>query len=107
MCGIAGYFGRPEASIAPHALLSAMVDAIGHRGPEHGQAGTQAPASQQPLQRRGSDLANRDRLTIGHRSFERRLADGQQAGRHAWTSTGMARTREAANSMARGIPSRR
>src|SRR5437763_10082447 len=34
MCGIAGYFGRPEASIAPHALLSAMVDAIGHRGPD-------------------------------------------------------------------------
>ena len=34
MCGIVGYFGRPDASIAPRALLSRMIDAIVHRGPD-------------------------------------------------------------------------
>ena len=34
MCGIVGYFGRPDASVAPRALLSRMIDAIVHRGPD-------------------------------------------------------------------------
>ena len=34
MCGIAGYFGRPETGPAPHALLNSMIGAVRHRGPD-------------------------------------------------------------------------
>jgi asparagine synthase (glutamine-hydrolysing) len=34
MCGIAGYFGTPDASVPPKALLQRMIDAIAHRGPD-------------------------------------------------------------------------
>src|SRR5262249_39046691 len=33
MCGIAGYFGRPNVA-APGALLERMLGAIAHRGPD-------------------------------------------------------------------------
>ncbi|RAI44309.1 asparagine synthase (glutamine-hydrolyzing) [Rhodoplanes roseus] len=34
MCGIAGYVGRPDPTVPPHALLARMVGAIAHRGPD-------------------------------------------------------------------------
>ena len=34
MCGIAGYFGKPEASMPPRSLLRRMIGAIAHRGPD-------------------------------------------------------------------------
>jgi asparagine synthase (glutamine-hydrolysing) len=34
MCGIAGFFGRPDTSLPPHALLRRMTAAISHRGPD-------------------------------------------------------------------------
>ncbi len=33
MCGIAGFFGKPDVSV-PHALLRRMIAAISHRGPD-------------------------------------------------------------------------
>ncbi len=34
MCGIAGYFGTPDATLPPRLLLRRMTDAIVHRGPD-------------------------------------------------------------------------
>jgi asparagine synthase (glutamine-hydrolysing) len=34
MCGIAGYFGAPDASLPRRALLERMIGAIVHRGPD-------------------------------------------------------------------------
>jgi asparagine synthase (glutamine-hydrolysing) len=34
MCGIAGYYGSPEAKLPTRQLLGRMVDAIAHRGPD-------------------------------------------------------------------------
>src|SRR5438270_2612208 len=34
MCGIAGFFGKPDASIPPDRLLRRMIAAISHRGPD-------------------------------------------------------------------------
>src|SRR5262245_50526260 len=34
MCGIAGYFGTPDASVPSKALLQRMIGAIAHRGPD-------------------------------------------------------------------------
>lgn len=37
MCGIAGYFGRPDLAIPPRLLLDRMIGAVRHRGPDaHG-----------------------------------------------------------------------
>jgi asparagine synthase (glutamine-hydrolysing) len=33
MCGIAGFFGKPDVSV-PHGLLRGMIAAISHRGPD-------------------------------------------------------------------------
>src|SRR5712692_2323310 len=33
MCGIAGFFGKPDGSV-PHLLLRRMVAAVSHRGPD-------------------------------------------------------------------------
>ncbi len=33
MCGIAGFFGKPDVSV-PHRLLRRMIAAIAHRGPD-------------------------------------------------------------------------
>src|SRR6202049_1425363 len=33
MCGIAGFFGKPDVSV-PHGLLRRMIAAISHRGPD-------------------------------------------------------------------------
>jgi len=34
MCGIAGYYGRPAGDFRRNDLLSAMIGAVGHRGPD-------------------------------------------------------------------------
>jgi len=34
MCGIAGYFGRPEGGLPARVLLQRMIGAIAHRGPD-------------------------------------------------------------------------
>ncbi|MCY6381752.1 asparagine synthase (glutamine-hydrolyzing) [Hoeflea prorocentri] len=34
MCGIAGYFGTPDAPVPTEALLNDMISAVAHRGPD-------------------------------------------------------------------------
>jgi len=34
MCGIAGFYGTPDAALPHHALLERMIGAVAHRGPD-------------------------------------------------------------------------
>ena len=34
MCGIVGFFGRPNPAVPARALVRRMIDAIAHRGPD-------------------------------------------------------------------------